>query len=156
MNESIHDQLDAIVGCAIRPVSASASRKRMIREELLAHVTAVFDEELARLGDEQAAVNETARRFGIAAELESQLQASVPWLDRFFLISEREILMSRWFWLAAVFAVFFGPAMLLPALAKFRDHGELLWVPMAIGLLITFAGLGGIGYGVMQRFVRSA
>lgn len=127
----------------------------MIREELLAHVTAVFDEELARLGDGQAAVDETARRFGIAAELESQLQASVPWLERFFLISEREILMSRWFWLVAVFAVFFGPAILLPALALLREHGELQWVPLALGVLITLAGLGGVGYGIMRRFANS-
>jgi hypothetical protein len=52
-----------------------------MREELLAHVVGVFEEE-ARLGDEQAALARTQGRFGQAAELTGQLQASVPPSDR--------------------------------------------------------------------------
>jgi hypothetical protein len=52
-----------------------------MREELLAHVTSVFEDEVARLANEQAALERTARRFGNPAELTGQLQESVPTLD---------------------------------------------------------------------------
>jgi hypothetical protein len=58
-----------------------------MREELLAHVVGVFEEERARLGDDRAAVERTALRFGNPAEVTSQLQESVPARDtirRFF------------------------------------------------------------------------
>ncbi len=74
-------QLKILVERAVRPVRASASRKRKMREELLAHVTSVFDEEVARLANEQAALERTAQRFGNPAELTGQLQESVPTLD---------------------------------------------------------------------------
>ena len=63
------------------------SRKHKMREELLAHVSAVFEEEAARLDNEQAAHERTAQRFGNPAELTGQLQVSVPtsdFLQRFF------------------------------------------------------------------------
>jgi hypothetical protein len=52
-----------------------------MREELLAHVSAVFEEEAAGLDHEQAALERTAQRFGNPAELTGQLQASVPASD---------------------------------------------------------------------------
>jgi hypothetical protein len=80
MNESTLTRLKTIVERAVRPVRASSSRKRKMREELLAHVVSVFEEE-ARLGDEQAALARTQERFGQPAELAGQLQASVPRID---------------------------------------------------------------------------
>jgi hypothetical protein len=82
MNESTLTQLKIVVERAVRPVRASAARKRKMREELLAHVVGAFEEE-ARLGDEQAALARTQERFGQAAELTAQLQASVPPSDSF-------------------------------------------------------------------------
>ena len=82
MNESTLTRLKVLVERAVRPVRASAARKRKMREELLAHVVGVFEEE-ARLGDEQAALARTQERFGQAAELTCQLQASVPPSDSF-------------------------------------------------------------------------
>ena len=58
-----------------------------MREELLAHVVGVFEEESAKLGDDRAALERTALRFGNPAEVTSQLQESVPARDtirRFF------------------------------------------------------------------------
>ena len=81
MNESTLTQLKIIVERAVRPVRASTARKRKMREELLAHVVGVFEEEAARLGDEQAALARTRERFGQAAELTGQLQASVPRIE---------------------------------------------------------------------------
>jgi hypothetical protein len=81
MNESTLTQLKIIVERAVRPVRASTSRKRKMREELLAHVVGVFEEEWAKLGDERAAVERTALRFGNPAEVTRQLQESVPACD---------------------------------------------------------------------------
>lgn len=81
MNESILIRLKIIVERTVRPLLACTRRKRKIREELLAHVSAVFEEESARLGDEAAALARTQERFGPAAELTGLLQASVPRID---------------------------------------------------------------------------
>jgi hypothetical protein len=82
MNESTLTQLKIIVERAVRPVRASIARKRKMREELLAHVVGVFEEEAARLSDEQAALARTALRFGDPADVTSRLQESVPAGDR--------------------------------------------------------------------------
>ena len=81
MNGFTLTRLKTLVERAVRPVRASTSHKRKMREELLAHVTAVFAEEFARVGNEQAALERTAQRFGNPAELAGQLQGSVPTLD---------------------------------------------------------------------------
>jgi hypothetical protein len=57
MNESTLTQLKIVVERAVRPIRASMSRKRKMREELMAHVSAVFEEEAARLDNEQAATS---------------------------------------------------------------------------------------------------
>ena len=81
MNESTFIQLKTIVERAVRPVRASNSRKREMREELLAHVSNVFDEEMSRLHEEATALEQTARRFGNPADVTSQLQESMPASD---------------------------------------------------------------------------
>ena len=79
MNESILTQLKIIVERAVRPVCATTTCKRKMREELLAHVCAVLEEE-AKAGDE-VALKKVAVRFGRPAELAGQLQESVPARD---------------------------------------------------------------------------
>jgi hypothetical protein len=81
MNESTLTQLKIIVERAVRPVRASTSRKRRMREELLAHVVGVLEEELARLGNEPAALERTALRFGSPEDVTRQLQETVPARD---------------------------------------------------------------------------
>ena len=81
MNESSLTPLKIIVERAVRPVQASTLRKRKMREELLAHVSGVFDEESAKLGDDRAALERTALRFGNPAEVTIQLQEAVPFRD---------------------------------------------------------------------------
>jgi hypothetical protein len=81
MNPSTLTRLKSLVERAVRPVQASNHHKWKVREELLAHVTAVFEEE-ARLGEERLALERTAQRFGNPAELAGQLQESVPTSDR--------------------------------------------------------------------------
>jgi hypothetical protein len=82
MNEAILTQLKIIVEHAVRPVRASQSRKQKMRLELLAHVSAVFEEQYAQLNDEASARQCTEQRFGNPAELTEQLQSSIPMRDR--------------------------------------------------------------------------
>src|SRR5262245_38792709 len=81
MNETTLTGLKMLVERAVRPVRASVVRKRKMREELLAHVSAVFAQERDRLGDGAAALARARERFGDPAELTRDLQGSVPWLD---------------------------------------------------------------------------
>jgi hypothetical protein len=74
----------------VRPLRASPRRKDRIREELLAHLTRLYDEELVRTGDDKLAVSVAVRRFGDAPQLTRELQENIPWLERwaFFPIFE--------------------------------------------------------------------
>src|SRR5690606_24324090 len=67
---------------AVRPVHAGPARKCRMRQELLAHLTGIFEAERARGGDERQALAEALRRFGDPADLARELQASVPLLER--------------------------------------------------------------------------
>ena len=82
MNESTLTQLKIIVERAVRPVRASITCKRKMREELLAHVSGAFEDELARLQDEHAALERTRVRFGDPTEVVNELQDSVSISDR--------------------------------------------------------------------------
>jgi hypothetical protein len=67
---------------AVRAVHASPARKRRMRQELLAQLTGLVEEEKARGGDEQEALARALQRFGDPAGLSRDLQASVPRLER--------------------------------------------------------------------------
>src|SRR5262245_34420824 len=73
---------------AVRAVHASPARKRRMRQELLAHLTGLVEEEKARGGDEPQALARALQRFGDPSGLSQDLQASVPrlerWLSRLF------------------------------------------------------------------------
>jgi hypothetical protein len=71
-----------VVERAVRPVRASTARKRKMREELFMHLTAIYDQELARLRDPNAALAAAARRFGDPLELADELQTSLPYHER--------------------------------------------------------------------------
>ena len=60
----------------------SPGRHARIREELLAHLLGVFDEEFARSGDEREALARAERRFGEAEPLCDELYGSVPSVER--------------------------------------------------------------------------
>lgn len=68
----------------VRPVTASETRKDRMREELLRHLTDIYEQELAGCGDEEAARSAAVRRFGDTGELTRELQQSVPTWERFF------------------------------------------------------------------------
>ena len=89
MNDSTLKNLKIVVERAVRPVRATIARKRRMREELLAHLTSIFDEENEKLGDEQAALDRARQRFGDPSDLSGQLQQTVPRWDRFCAILEQ-------------------------------------------------------------------
>lgn len=67
---------------AVRPVQAGPTKKLRMREELLAHLHGIYEQELARLGDDAAARAEALQRFGDPDALTAELQQSVKWSDR--------------------------------------------------------------------------
>ena len=88
MNEVTLKELKIVVERAVRPVGATMARKRKMREELLAHLVSIFEEEAERLGDEQAALEQARQRFGDPGELTGQLQETVSRWDCFIRLGE--------------------------------------------------------------------
>jgi hypothetical protein len=68
----------------VRPVVASEPRRNRMREELLGHLTSLYEQELARLHNEDQAAAAAVTRFGQPAELTRELQKSVPLVERIF------------------------------------------------------------------------
>lgn len=89
--KALHVQVERVV----RPIRASAQRKDRMREELLAHLTCLFEEELAKTGDTQIATAEAFRRFGDAKSLTRELQASVSGVQRWAFFSFGEPIRRR-------------------------------------------------------------
>jgi hypothetical protein len=131
MNDVTLKALKIVVERAVGPVRATMARKRRMREELLAHLLAIFDEEVEKLGDQQAALEQAKQRFGDPRELTTQLQQAVPRWDRYRSIVENMGYRpgeSAWHLAAKHFL-----AMLLI---------YLLWVPM---IELAFGGLRNLG-----------
>jgi Clp amino terminal domain, pathogenicity island component len=78
-----------VVERAVRPLHAGTPTKRKMREELLSHLSAIYQEEFARLGDCSAAIRSAASRFGDPTALSSELQASLPAHERLSYLAER-------------------------------------------------------------------
>lgn len=71
-----------IVERVVRPVQCNIARKRKMRDEMLAHLSAIYDKELTRSGDPVVALEAAAKRFGNPKELTAELQATVPRIER--------------------------------------------------------------------------
>jgi hypothetical protein len=66
----------------VRPLHAGTQRKLKIREELLAHLEAIYEQELTRTQNPDAAFTEAATRFGNPTDLTRELQSTVPAHER--------------------------------------------------------------------------
>jgi hypothetical protein len=145
MNESTLIQLKVIVERAVRPVRASTSRKRKMREELLAHVSGVFEEESARLDADQSALERTALRFGHPAEVTDQLQESVPASDGIIRLWDgrpeeptlRGALRLAWV-MAVIVLVFIGVVLFASGWENGWTLGELIAVISIPSFLYTW------------------
>ena len=89
MNDQVLNELRLVVERAVRPVRASDVRKLRMREELLDHVGAIYQEEFGRLGDSAAALGRAKERFGSPTELTEELQQSVSWVEFFGYVSDK-------------------------------------------------------------------
>jgi hypothetical protein len=78
-----------IVERAVRPVRAGTPRKRRMREELLAHLSAIYEQEQARLHNPEAAMDAASKRFGDPDELADELDAGLPYHERISCFAER-------------------------------------------------------------------
>jgi hypothetical protein len=167
--KSLRVQVERVV----RPIRASHLRKDRMREELLAHLIRLFDEELARTNDAQSATSEAIRRFGDASSLARELQASVPWLERWGFFSfpnsgpirrrpvespVRYIMrMNCW---AGAFGIAFYASLAFVIIIAGNQRARQIDQPPASQLLaycmglaaIQFAGL--IGLGLLSEGIR--
>lgn len=85
MNET---SLKKVVERAVRPVRASEARKLQMRVELLGHLTGLYEEERARLGDD-AAFEAACARFGDPVDLSQELDRSVGFRGRWAWAEDR-------------------------------------------------------------------
>lgn len=91
MNDSTLLQLKVTVERVVRPAQAPLKQKKKMREELLGHLTGVFEDELSRSGNEQDALIQAEMRFGDPAELAKNFEKSFLLKDRVELFVERLI-----------------------------------------------------------------
>jgi hypothetical protein len=82
---------------AVRPVHAGRKRKLLMREELLAHLTALFVDERPRLTGDAEAVAAASARFGEPSALTTELNRSVGWEGRVnYFLDSAERRMETW------------------------------------------------------------
>ncbi len=155
MNNSPRTELEAYLDSTLAALQVRGEHKRLMREEMLSHLTCIFDEELVRLGDPQAALNETLRRFGAPEELGKELDSSVPFSERFitWLVAHREKIMWFFFMALGVVGTLVGAGLICPAVAQILGHEpmSLTVLLLAVGIAICLASLWSFAHGV-QRF----
>ncbi len=88
MNDQVLNELKQVVERVVRPVRAGDLRKLRMREELLDHLTAIYEEELQRL-EESAALARARERFGDPSQLTDELRGSVSGLEHFRYLLDR-------------------------------------------------------------------
>ncbi len=164
MNDVTLKELKTVVEQAVRPVRATMARKRKIREELLAHLMSIFEEEQGRLGDERVALDQSRRRFGDPRELVALIQAAIPrsdwcvrFADEFFLVRRGESAFAHAVRVAAfMFTSFAMTLVLLPSILWFRGRQYEIG-RMELTCLVAAISLGGLslvmtllGHGLQQ------
>ena len=160
MNDTVWTALQTHLDHAIAAVSARHGRKQQMREELFAHLLSLYEEELASLHDERAALDEAIRRFGAIDDVRCELTASVPFLERvfFLVLGKKENIMWRLFLFLGCLALFIGLGFVCPALQQILSEGA---IPLAVALLIFGAAISLVGiwtfaYGIQRFRVRNS
>lgn len=160
MNDPVLNDLTAHIALVIGSLPASLARRQQMHEELLAHLCDIYDQEMERLGDEQAAVDSAKQRFGAPDHLRSELSAAVPGLERLvLLICGKGSIMWRWIWIVGLLAILIGVGFVLPAVHQLRDPAPItpanrfgLSVLYPFGIVLTLLGLGLFAYSMVRVF----
>jgi len=168
MNKELSSELDQRlrihVERIVRPVRAAERRKDRMREELLAHATAAFQEERQAHDSDDDSVEAVFDRLGKSAELSRELQAGVSWIERLLFTGQRgPTRVQRWLYrkpgesiwhLTARCAVIYGLclalAMALPVLciALFCVETSKIWRVIEIWPLFLGIWLWSLGNAV--------
>ncbi len=170
MNDDISFGLKVMVERAVRPVVAPRARKKAMREELLAHVNEVFADELAKSGDDKAALARTRERFGASDTLTAELQRSVSawqraatrverldWLDGepIWMLAWRHLLISvlsfAVVFLAIVPTVYFRGRDTLDFAIRVSIVQGLLVGPFSFGMFVVATKLSEALFGTSQQ-----
>jgi len=160
MNDVVSDPMQAYLDRLVAAVPTSRARKQEMREELQAHLHALYEKELLRHQDERAAAKGAIQQFGASDDLSSELQATVPFWVRFiFLVQEKGTIMWRWLLLLGCVAIPVGLGFVFPAIAKFnnpdlavRSESVGLSVALfALGITVTLGGVGSCIWGAMLK-----
>jgi hypothetical protein len=162
MSDPVWNDLAAHVERMLSSLPASRLRKSMMREELLAHLLALYDEEVGQRGNETLALHEAKDRFGTPSDLSDDLLQSIPFSERVFgnLFPAKENSMWRWLLLVlGVIAILVGLGFVMPAVAHLRDQANEVGMAVALltlGLVLTMGGLASLGYGIKALRTRSS
>lgn len=167
MNDPIPNVLARFVDELLAPIGAG--RRDRMREEILAHLLAVFDDERARHNDDEAAAAATLRRFGNPADVGDELRSSVPWRERFWahLFGRKETLMKWLLVCLGVIGVLVGMGFIMPAFSQLLreaglidepglhhySHGYVIALAVALltlGCVLALAGVWSVVRGIKQ------
>jgi hypothetical protein len=174
MNPNVPIALLDYVEHLLSELPAGMGRKQQVREELLAHLVAVFDQELSRGYDQDQAAAIALARFGGYESLRADLTESVPrreqWLHH--LCGRMENLMKWLFLILGVFGILIGAGFICPAVAKLLYDGGLVDRPdftqprgemmaltitlLILGISLALAGVSACLTSVRRFRVRSA
>jgi hypothetical protein len=114
-------------------------------EELEIHLREEIERQIKSGLNEQKAFETAIQRIG-----------QPKMLDNEFKKSERTFMKRTLIILIGIFAVLFGPAVFLPALALHNHQGvsgSRVMVPMVVGIIITLIGISTAIYGFKKRKV---
>lgn len=88
MSRESWTELTSVVDEVVSPLHAGTARKRRMSEELLGHLSSLFEVEFQRLGNEAEALAEAKHRFGEPQSLSRDLRKTLPWWERLRYVCE--------------------------------------------------------------------
>jgi hypothetical protein len=128
------NEFDGFVQQVVEQIRASEARKDAMREELVWHLMAAYEEELRSSGDRAIATEAARRRFGEVEAIRQQLQAVVPWSERISAVVRKEILMRKWIWVIAWLVMIVVMMCLMPD-PNFRIDLIIVGVVGGVGVM---------------------
>lgn len=146
MNDDVLTQLKVHVEKAVRPLRISLLRKKRMREDLLAHIIEIYDDETANADDEQEILQRTFERFGEPSEITAEMRKGVSlmegisWLIEFGRIRPGENYLSV-LWRHLLAGVVWVLLVLPLPLFEFWNDGQTAELLTALRVIGTVMGV---------------